>query len=97
MHLPLELIAEADGLRTTPDGRRSFRLLHQGKPLAGVLVAAVRPGTPDEPLERRSDADGRVEFRLQPAGRWRIAAVHMFRAPLRRRRRLGKPVGVADV
>lgn len=80
-HLPLELIADADGSRETPDGRRSFRLLHQGKPLAGILVAAVRPGTPEEPLESRTDADGRVEFRLQPAGRWRIGAVHMSRAP----------------
>jgi uncharacterized GH25 family protein len=80
MDLPLELIAEADGVRATRDGRRSFRLLHQGKPLAGALVAAVRPGTADEPLEARTDRDGRTEFRLQQAGRWRIAAVHMFRA-----------------
>jgi uncharacterized GH25 family protein len=79
MQLPLELIAETESTGSTLDGRRRFRLLHQGKPLAGALVAAVRPGTPDEPLEARTDPDGRVEFRLQAAGRWRIAAVHMFR------------------
>ncbi len=79
MSLPLELIADAAG--ATPDGQRGFRLLHEGQPLAGALVAAVRPGTPDEPLEARTGADGRVGFRLQAAGRWRVAAVHMMRAP----------------
>ena len=81
MQLPLELIADTDSSARTSDGRRRFRLLHQGKPLAGALVAAVRPGTPDEPIVARTGPDGRVEFRLQPAGRWRIATVHMIRAP----------------
>lgn len=79
MHLPLELIAEVG--RATPRGRYGFRLLYQGKPLAAALVAAVRPGTADEPVTSRTDAEGRVIFSLQPAGRWRIAAVHMIRAP----------------
>lgn len=81
MQLPLELIAVGEGARATTRGRYEFQLLHQGKPLAGALVAAVRPGTSDEPRARRTDAEGRAAFNLQPAGRWRISAVHMIRAP----------------
>ena len=81
MQLPLELLAEADTGDAPPDGWQSFRLLHRGKPLAGSLVTATRPGTADEPVAGRTDQDGRVRFRLRVAGRWRVAAVHMERAP----------------
>ena len=80
MNLPLELVVDIDRADQSRDERRRFRLLHQGRPLAGALVAAFRPGTSDEPLTSRTDADGRVTFRLQSIGRWRISAVHMARA-----------------
>jgi uncharacterized GH25 family protein len=81
MNLRLELVAEPDLLRAPPEATRYFRLLHDGKPLAGVLVAAARPGTPDEDVKVRTDADGRAGFRLHATGMWRIAAVHMIEAP----------------
>lgn len=79
--LPLELVAEPDLLRASAGNLRSFQLLYRGKPLAGALVAAARPGTADDDLEVRTDADGRASFRLHASGAWRIAAVHMIRAP----------------
>lgn len=68
--LRLELVAEST---------ETFRLLFEGKPLAGVLVTASRRGSADEPLEARTDAGGRVTFLLQE-GAWLIAAVHMIEA-----------------
>lgn len=81
MNLPLELIADTVGSGALSDGRRGFQLLNHGRPLAGALVSATRLGTADEMREARTDANGRVQFQLQPAGRWRIAAVHMRPAP----------------
>ncbi|MGH8130484.1 MAG: DUF4198 domain-containing protein, partial [Steroidobacteraceae bacterium] len=45
MNLRLELVAEPGLFRAPPDDLRFFRLLHDGKPLAGALVTAARPGT----------------------------------------------------
>ncbi len=78
MGLRLELVAERGLLRARADDPRSFLLLYQGKPLAGALVSASRPGTADHELHTRTDADGRARFRLGAAGMWRIASVHMI-------------------
>jgi uncharacterized GH25 family protein len=79
--LRLELVAEPALRHADADGLRSFRLLHDGKPLAGALVAATRPGTSDGDLRVRTDANGRVSFRLRAPGMWRVAAVHMIEPP----------------
>ena len=87
--LPLELVADAHLFSDAPTGDvrapagdlRTFRVLHGGKPLAGVLVAAMRPGTTDTDLTARTDRDGRVQFKLDKRGAWRIAAVHMVAPP----------------
>ncbi len=81
MNLRLELIAEPELFRAPPDAPRSFQLLHDGKPLRGALVVAARPGTADDDLRARTDADGRAAFRLRAPGMWRIAAVYMIDAP----------------
>lgn len=81
MGLRLELVAEPDLLRSDADDLRFFRLLHDGRPLAGALVAATRPGTTDGDLQVRTGADGRASFWLPAPGMWRIAAVHMVEAP----------------
>jgi uncharacterized GH25 family protein len=81
MNLRLELIAEPDLLYAQPNAPRYFRLLHDGKPLAGALVVAARPGTADNDLRIRTDTDGRAVFRLRAPGMWRVAAVHMIDAP----------------
>lgn len=81
MNLRLELVAEPELFRGPPDDLRFFRLLHDGKPLAGALVVAARPGTADDDLRVRTDAHGQAGFRLRASGMWRIAAVHMINAP----------------
>lgn len=78
--LRLELVA-GEGLTGAPlRESRSFQLLYESKPLAGVLVVAFRPGTADDELKVRTGADGRARFNLPSAGLWRIAAVHMIPA-----------------
>ncbi|MCI0437370.1 MAG: DUF4198 domain-containing protein, partial [Gemmatimonadetes bacterium] len=79
--LRLELLADPDLLRPVDDGPRSFRLLHDGDPISGVLVKATRPGTTDVEQRKRTGPDGRVSFRLRAPGMWRIAATHMIAAP----------------
>ncbi len=78
MGLRLELLAEPGLMRPRADDWRAFQLLYGGKPLAGVLVAAARPGTADADQFARTGADGRASFRLRAPGLWRIAAVHMI-------------------
>ncbi len=80
MGLQLELVAEPHLFRERADGRRTFRLLHEGRPLGGALVAATRPGTADEDQRVRTDADGRAVFTMRESGMWRVAAVHMIAA-----------------
>ncbi len=79
--LRLELIAESSLSRADADASRSFRLLHEGKPLVGALVTATRPGTADADLKVRTDSGGRAQFRLHAPGMWRVAAVHLLDAP----------------
>lgn len=81
MGLRLELVADPDLSRAPDDDPRSFRLLHDGKPLAGALVSATRPGTTDGDLQVRTGADGRASFRLRAPGMWRVAAVHLIEPP----------------
>jgi len=79
--LRLELVAESSLSRVDADASRSFRLLHEGKPLVGALVTATRPGTADADLKVRTDSAGRARFRLHAPGMWRIAAAHLLVAP----------------
>lgn len=78
---PLELVAERRP-ETLPDGDAlPVRLLHEGQPLAGALVVALRRADPARTIERRSDAEGRVRLPLSGAGPWLVKAVHMRPAP----------------
>jgi uncharacterized GH25 family protein len=74
--LKLELIAELD----RPGQRRTFQLLHEGKPLANALVTATQLGAVASDLHTRTDKHGRATFSLHAAGAWRVAAVHMIEA-----------------
>jgi uncharacterized GH25 family protein len=72
----LELIPE-----TSPFGDKArFRLLFEGKPLAGALVTAL-PQTGTTALRARTDAQGRVEFAFPTYGVWLVKSVHMIPAP----------------
>lgn len=89
--LPLELVARQAPHALQPGEPLTVELLHHGEALAGALVEA-RPlphaaGVPvaetgsAAALQARSDATGRVVFRLPAAGPWVITAVHMEPAP----------------
>lgn len=77
--LPLELVA----LRNPHDSEQALpvRLTWRSRPLAGALVVAINSVDPTLKQSARSDADGRVHFRVDGPGTWLIKAVHMVLAP----------------
>jgi uncharacterized GH25 family protein len=79
--LTLEVVAGSSPMKTQPGGKMSFRILHEGKPLAGALVKAIALEDPDNTLAARSDAKGRVTFVLARKGVWLVKTVHMVPAP----------------
>ena len=79
--LVLELIPESNPAAAAPGADLPVRLLYQGKPLAGVLVAAIPYDAPEAQISARSDAEGRVRLRLNRGGDWLVKAVHMIQAP----------------
>ncbi len=85
--LTLELIPLRDPRTLKPGDEMKVRLLHQGKPLEGVLIKARSPKLPGERLTARSDAAGEASLKLPQAGVWMIAATHMLPAPLEQRAR----------
>ena len=81
--MTLELVPEADPQGASA-GRLPVRLLHEGKPLHGALVVAMRrtPGSGGDGevvVRSRTNAEGRVEVPLI-SGVWLMKAVHMERA-----------------
>jgi uncharacterized GH25 family protein len=77
----LELVAERNpyGLHAGQD--LPVRLTYHNRPLAGGLVVAMNKQNPEARLTARTDAQGRVHFRLPQSGVWLIKAVHMIPAP----------------
>jgi len=81
--MTLELVPEADP-HAMSGGRLPVRLLHEGRPLQGALVIAIRrtsasDGEGDVVLRSRTDAAGRIDVPLT-SGVWLLKAVHMERA-----------------
>jgi uncharacterized GH25 family protein len=76
----LEIIPEKDPEGWRPRKDLPFRLLYEGRPLAGALVVAMPRQTPAEKLSARTDGNGRVAFALPHAGVWLVKAVHMLEA-----------------
>ena len=76
----LELIADGNPYLLRANDEISCRLLYEGRPLAGALVAAVSRRHPDAKRTARSDASGRVRFTLPHDGTWLIKTVHMVPA-----------------
>jgi uncharacterized GH25 family protein len=56
-------------------------LTFRGKPIANVLVVALRKDAPDQAVRARTDKAGHVSLRLDGAGFWLVKAVHMEAAP----------------
>jgi uncharacterized GH25 family protein len=79
--LPLEMLALDDPCALADGGELKLRITFGGKPLEGALVMALEHDHPDEILKERSDADGRVGFRLPRGGAWLVKSVHMIEAP----------------
>ena len=55
-------------------------LTFEGKPVTGVLVAALDPQDPTQPLTARTDSRGKVALPLPKTGEWLLSAVHMIPA-----------------
>jgi uncharacterized GH25 family protein len=79
--LALELVSENNPYAARAGEKMPFRLLWNGKPLEGALVVALSKGSPETKLSARTDASGRVTFRLPRGGIWLVKTVHMTRAP----------------
>jgi len=79
--LPLEIVAERNPYMTAIGQELPFRLVYDGRPLAGALVVAMNRLNPAEKLTARTDNEGRVRFRLTHSGMWLVKAVHMIPAP----------------
>ncbi|MBI4751314.1 MAG: DUF4198 domain-containing protein [Acidobacteria bacterium] len=77
---PLELVAERNPYTLRAGEDLPVCLVYQNRPLAGALVVAMNRLNPSEKLSARTDANGRVRFRLRPNGMWLIKAVHMVPA-----------------
>ncbi len=77
----LELVAERNPYAVAIGQDLPFRLTYENRPLAGALVVAMNRANPSEKLSARTDADGRVRFRLTHGGMWLVKAVHMIPAP----------------
>ena len=77
----LELVAERNPYAVAPDQDLPIRLIYENRPLPGALVVAMNRRNPAEKLSARTDKDGRVRFKVRPAGMWLIKAVHMVPAP----------------
>ena len=75
--LTLELVPEKDPYAMAGGGDLPMRLLFEGKPLGGALVAAMPYDAPEKKLSARSDRDGRVTLKLPASGVWLVKAVQM--------------------
>ena len=77
---PLGFRYEIVPLKMTGDSI-DVRLLYESKPLAGALVIALHRDDTSLRLRARSDAKGRVTFKLPKRGVWLIKSVQMIPAP----------------
>jgi uncharacterized GH25 family protein len=78
---PLELLAEKNPYALGPAENLPVRLFYRNRPIADTLVVAFNRRNPSQKQSARTDAQGRVRFRLAQPGLWLIKAVHMTPAP----------------
>jgi uncharacterized GH25 family protein len=77
----LELVAERNPYLMHVNEEMPLQLLYRGQPIANVLVVAMNRQDPAAKIKARTDATGRVTFKLAQRGMWLIKAVHMVPAP----------------
>ncbi|MCC7293145.1 MAG: DUF4198 domain-containing protein [Phycisphaerales bacterium] len=80
--LPLELAPVQNPFAVKTGDKIAFKLLLNGKPLAGALVDAMskRGESTTPPQSARTDERGEVAFTLGEPGTWLLCAVHMERS-----------------
>jgi hypothetical protein len=75
----LEIVPLADPYAGAAGDALGFRLLFDGKPLAGALAKAWhKRGGQTLIIRARTGPDGKVEFDLPYAGPWMVSVVHMI-------------------
>jgi uncharacterized GH25 family protein len=77
----LELVAQKNPYTLHAGEEFPVSLTYEGRPLANALVIAMNRANPAAKIAARTDAKGRVAFRLPQDGSWLIKAVHMIPAP----------------
>lgn len=76
--MPLELVAERNPYSLSAGEELPVRLLHNGKPIEGVLVTAFqKKAAPEAAQKRRTDKNGRASIPLPNSGAWLLNAVHI--------------------
>lgn len=75
--LPLELVAERNPYQLGAETSLPVRLLHNGKPIEGVMIKVFNGADPTAPGRVRTDAEGRALIELPNAGKYLLNAVHM--------------------
>lgn len=74
--LTLEIVPERSPYALGPDRQLPVRIVYHGRPLAGALVKLTSLEFDAKPLEiKRSDANGRVTFRVPPVGSWLVNVI----------------------
>ncbi|MBM3812155.1 MAG: DUF4198 domain-containing protein [Acidimicrobiia bacterium] len=81
--LALEFVPEVNPGRLTAEHKLPVRLLWRGKPAGGIRVekAWTAGGKSDAEVAGWTDGEGRIDVAVDRAGRWRLHAVAMERAP----------------
>lgn len=77
---PLGFRYEIVPLKMSADAM-DVRVLYESKPLAGAMVVAMHRDDPSLRIRVRSDAAGRVSFKLPKRGVWMIKSVQIVPAP----------------
>ena len=78
---PVGLRLEILPARSSKRDASSFRLLYEGKPLAGAQITALYRDVVLPRITARTDAAGRVTLPLKERGVWLVETVHMVPAP----------------
>jgi uncharacterized GH25 family protein len=78
--LPLEIVPQTTPYALRPGDALSLRVLHDGRPLPGVLVAASSAEVGVGIVRARTDDDGSAMLRLNAGGAWLVSAVHLIPA-----------------
>ncbi len=75
--LTLEVVPLANPYRMGVGDVLEVRLLHEGRPVSGLLVKAFTREAPGKEVLERTDDAGRARIPLDRAGTWIVKTVHM--------------------